>query len=215
MLLMGAICQLKHLEKTQMNTLTERKRFHSVNLQAVTDPDLLITDAFCGYPGRVHDARVFRNSPLYQAVIANEEEFFPGNCHILGDSAYPLLSWILTPFKNYGNLTRCQRNYNFKQSSTWMVVEHLFGTLKGQFRRLKLKLDVDKVEDIPTIVIALALCTIYQFFLDDNTDEDNDYDYQDIFPPNRNGIKKRRDIMNTLNANFTPCPFLLSHEERE
>ena len=80
------------------NEYINRKRFHSVNLQAVTDPDLLITDAFCGYPGRVHDPRVFRNSPLYQAVIANEEEFFPGNCHILGDSAYPLLSWILTPF---------------------------------------------------------------------------------------------------------------------
>ena len=38
-------------------------------------------------------------------------------------------------------------------------------------------------------------------FLDDDTDEDNDYDYQDIFPPNRNGIQKRRDIMNILDAN--------------
>ena len=38
-----------------------------------------------------------------------------------------------------------------------MVVQHLFGTLQGQFRRLKLKLDVDKVEDIPTIVIAICI----------------------------------------------------------
>ena len=59
-----------------MNEYSNRKRFHSVNLQAVTDPDLLIIDAFCGYPGRVHSARVLRNSPLYQTVIANEEEFF-------------------------------------------------------------------------------------------------------------------------------------------
>ena len=91
----------------------------------------------------------------------------------------------------------------------WMMVEHLFGTLKGQFRRLKLKLDADKVEDIPTIVIATCIMHNLSILhheeimdcLDDDTDEDNDYDYQDIFPPNRNGIQKRRNIMNTLNAN--------------
>jgi len=40
-----------------------------------------------GCPGSVHDARVFRNSPLYQSA---EHELFQGDTHLLGDSAYPL-----------------------------------------------------------------------------------------------------------------------------
>ena len=96
-----------------------------------------------------------------------------------------------------------------KQCSTRMVVEHLFGTLKGHFRRLKLKLDLDKFEDIPTIVIATFIVHNVSVFhheeiinvLNDDNDEENDYDYQNIFLLNRNGIQKRRGIIITLNAN--------------
>ena len=101
---------------------------------------MIITDAFCGYPGRCHDARVFHNSPIYDEVSANRDNFFPGNSHLIGDSAYPLLTWLLTPFKNFGNLTRRQRSYNYKHNSTRMAVEHCFGTLKGQFRGFNFKL---------------------------------------------------------------------------
>ena len=40
-----------------------------------------------GWPGSVHDARVFRNSSLYQSA---EHDLFQGDTHLLGDSAYPL-----------------------------------------------------------------------------------------------------------------------------
>ena len=76
-----------------------RKRFHSIILQAVCDSEMILTDAFCGYPGRCHDARVFHNSPIYDEVSANRDNFFPGNSHLIGGSAYPLLAWLLTPFK--------------------------------------------------------------------------------------------------------------------
>ena len=40
------------------NDYVNRKFFHSVQLQVVCDADLLCIDAFCGFPGRTHDARV-------------------------------------------------------------------------------------------------------------------------------------------------------------
>jgi len=44
------------------------KRFHSVVLQTVVDSQLMFMDCYAGWPGSVHDASVFRNSPLYSFV---------------------------------------------------------------------------------------------------------------------------------------------------
>ena len=41
--------------------------------------DMQFTDAFCGYRGSVHDARVFRNSPFFQDAEANPDNLFPRN----------------------------------------------------------------------------------------------------------------------------------------
>ena len=48
--------------------------------------------------------------------------------YIIGDGGYPLLTWLITPFS--GGLTTSQREYNFKLSSTRIVVERAFGRLK-------------------------------------------------------------------------------------
>ena len=112
--------------KENPNDYINCKFFHSIQLQAVFDADLLCTDAFCGFPGRIHDARAFRNSPLFEDARSGPDELFPGNTHILGDSAYPLQKWLMTPFKNYGNLNRDHKRYNFRQSSTRMVIEHFW-----------------------------------------------------------------------------------------
>ena len=59
----GSHISVKAPSKGQQDYIN-RKRLHSIILQATVDADLLATDIFCGYPGHVHDARVFRNSPL-------------------------------------------------------------------------------------------------------------------------------------------------------
>ena len=41
-----------------------RKGFHSVILRAICDNQMLFTDCYVGWPGAVHDARVFRNSDV-------------------------------------------------------------------------------------------------------------------------------------------------------
>lgn len=57
-------------------------------LQAVCDHQCIFTDCFVGYPGSVHDARVFQKSGMLQHC--RNEQYFPNNSHLLGDSAYPL-----------------------------------------------------------------------------------------------------------------------------
>jgi hypothetical protein len=90
-------------------------------------------DIFVGWPGSVHDSRVLKNSPLFDRIENNQAAMFPINTHLLGDSAYGLSTWLLTPFKDYGNSTQTQRRYNYVHSSTRMAIERTFGALKGCF----------------------------------------------------------------------------------
>lgn len=132
-----------------------RKDFYSVILQAVVREDLRFIDVFAGYPGKVHDARVFRNSPLFLNG--------PALCrdgHLLGDSAYPNLPWLLAPFRDNGHLTNSQIQFNYVHSSIRSNVERAFGILKGRFKRLK-HIDQKNVTDIvKTIVAACVLHNI-------------------------------------------------------
>lgn len=130
----------------------------------------------------MHDARVFRNSPLFN-IIRNGH--IPYNMHLIGDSAYPLLQNLMTPFKDNGHLTRSQLLYNTKLSSIRSIIERAFGILKSKFRRLKY-LDISNF-DLGNNIIAAA-CVLHNFVLkrdglrieDENFIDDDHVDEQEV-----------------------------------
>ena len=82
-----------------------RKGYHSIIMQAVVDCKYLYRDVVIGWPGSVHDARVFSNSSIFKK--GNEGKLFPDDLtvelqgvemspFIVADPAYPLLPWVLT-----------------------------------------------------------------------------------------------------------------------
>ena len=115
-------------------------------LQAVCDLELNFTDCFVGWPGSVHDSCVFKNSPLCNSIQNNPFEMFPNDTHLLGDAAYPLETFLLTPYKglDYGSVNHAS-SYNKVHASTRNVIERAFGILKSRsdsqnkfiFKRLK------------------------------------------------------------------------------
>lgn len=109
-----------------------RKGFHSVILQAVCKYDRVFTDIYCGWPGRLHDARVFRNSDIGQNLVA-----LCGQNHIIGDGAYPISRMLMKPYRDNRRLTNAEKTFNKCLCSTRTVIEHSFGMLKGRFRRLQ------------------------------------------------------------------------------
>jgi hypothetical protein len=106
-------------------------------LQAVWDSNMHLLDVFCGWPGSVHDARVMKNSPLYAKIEADMESVLPGNTHLLGDSAYGIAPWLMTPFRDCGNLTKQQRKYNYIHSSTRMSIERTSWYIERTFQKNK------------------------------------------------------------------------------
>ena len=171
-----------------------RKGYHSIILQGVVDPKYCFTDVFIGWPGRVHDARVLANSPLY-GLGQNGTLFPPDKTEvingvtipvvIIGDAAYPLLEWLMKPYADNGRLTPSQRAFNNNLSSTRMAVEIAFGRLKGHWRILLKRLDM-KTQNVPLAVGACCtlhnICEIHGEAFDDNwwpNDNDDDDNLDD------------------------------------
>lgn len=90
--------------------------------------------------------------------------------HILGDAAYPLRKYLITPYKDYGNLTEEQTNFNYKISACRVRIENAFGLLKGRFRQL-IRLDFNTIRRSSKFIIACCalhnLCICNADRLDD------------------------------------------------
>ncbi|XP_018400724.1 PREDICTED: uncharacterized protein LOC108778122 [Cyphomyrmex costatus] len=150
-----------------------RKGFHSIILQGVCDHRGKFIDCFIGLPGRMHDARVFRQSSLFENISNARLHFIPRQLHLIGDSAYPLMMNLMTPYKDNGRLTVSQTRYNMKLSCIRSRIERSFGLLKGKFRRLKY-LDISDF-NLGNKMIAAA-CTLHNFIIDgDNLNIDEEY----------------------------------------
>lgn len=111
--------------------------------------------SYVGYPGSVHDQRVFSVSGLQD--FCNDESKFPNDTHLIGDAAYKILKTLLVPYKDNGHLTEKQKNYNYCLSSTRMVVERSIGLLKGRFRILLDRLPMRRIDLIPKYIMACCV----------------------------------------------------------
>ena len=146
------------------NDYYNRKGWYSVILQAVCDHRYRIWDIDVGWPGKVHDARVFANSAIYRAGEAGV--LFPdrpkryGNVNlpisIIGDPAYPLMPWVMKAYPEGPGTAQNQRIFNYRLSRARMCIENTFGRLKGRWRLLRKQMEHD-ISTIPTIVSACCI----------------------------------------------------------
>lgn len=133
-----------------------RKGFHSMNVQLICDSRGFFTHCFAGYVGSVHDARVFRNSPVAD-FLTMPEVYFPQNSHLIGDAAYDIHPHLMIPYRNNGHLTNRQKNFNYCLSSTRMAIERAIGHLKIRFRILLDCLPLTDVKKIPEFILACCV----------------------------------------------------------
>lgn len=189
--------------KDHSNSYINRKGFPSVVLQGVCDNKKLFTDVFCGLPGSVHDATVFKKSDLYERIRSGEVQF-PENSHLLGDLAYPLSTTLITGYKENRILTLRQRNFNIKLSEVRVLIENAFGLLKGRFRRLKfmetVRLDLICLLIVTACIlhnICILKCDILHDYDEEINIDFNDVDQRaDIEPVRQEAINKQNQLAN-------------------
>ena len=76
--------------------------------------------------------------------------------YMIGDSAYPMQSWLMKPFTHNSDLTEYQRNYNYRMCRARIVVENAFGRLKARWRCLMKRNDMN-TDNIPHVIAAACV----------------------------------------------------------
>lgn len=198
----GSHIGLANAPLKQPETYWNRKKRYSIQLQGIVDYRGVFIDYEIGWPGSVHDAKVYKNSYFYQNVskIIEGEEF------LLGDSAYPLSTFLIKPFINPQIPSQIQ--FNIIHSLHRVVIENAFGRLKNRFIALK-ELNARKI----SIVVHLTECAIIlhnflelnndnieELYEEDDDDDNDDSDSDDEINQNeivmrREGERKREQLM--------------------
>jgi hypothetical protein len=181
------------------------KNFYSIIVLSLVDAKYRFIWNSVGATGNTHDSTLFQSSTLYENLTNGNIEF--GEAHkvkgvavppiILGDGAFPLKSWLMKPFGS-ANISRMQRNFNYRLSRARMVTECAFGLLKSRWRVLHRRCESSKDT---TKCMALACLTLHNITIE----------HKDVWPrqyridydAKTNKRRPRKEVRDTLN--MTKC----------
>jgi hypothetical protein len=117
-----------------------------MGMQVCCGPDMMIYSSSVRWPGRINDARVFESSNLKVLMEGCDRGV------ILGDSAYPLREYLLTPIRN--PTTPAQEAFNTAHKKTRNLIERNLGVIKARFCVLHEKLRMFWPESNVKIIVA-------------------------------------------------------------
>ena len=121
-----------------------RYQQHDFIVQAIVDGRKRFLDFASAFPGSMHDARVLRNSTIFH--LAEHDQILTGPSvrigandikpYLVGDSAYPLASWLQKPFPEATRDPE-ENAFNNALSAARVAIECAFGMLKNRLRILE------------------------------------------------------------------------------
>lgn len=191
-------CEVKLSEKPcdDGESYFSRKQQYSIKLQAVCDYRLKIRHIVVGYPGSVHDSRIYRESSL----SINLENYFNNNEYILGDSAYQLTNTVVTPYRaNACEATFANRaKFNRTLSKYRIRIENCFGALKerfGSLKELRIRLK-DKKSNLFAIKWITCCCILHNIIVEQN----DGTRFDDVFETTENIYEEEGQQNSTVSA---------------
>ncbi len=117
------------------------------------------TNIVARWSGLTHDSYIFRASVIKEQLEGTNFE----NGVLLGDSGYPCLPYLMTPYPNSDN--EKQRRFNRALRVTRSFVERTFGVLKHRFHVLdgEVRMSPERV-----CTIIAACCILHNIAIDHN-----------------------------------------------
>ncbi|KAM4809783.1 putative nuclease HARBI1 [Rhinophrynus dorsalis] len=200
---MGAIdCTHVALSPPTEDIYRNSKNFHSLNVQMVCASDMRILNLVAGYPGSTHDSYILKHSSLHSILTSGN---LPEGW-LLGDDAYPLTEYLLTPIKDPTN--KAEKQYNTAHILAHSVIERTFGSLKSRFRCLDRSGGVLQYSPEKGAQIILACCILHNLAVSRNLSVDivDDLEAPPPVPPvakEENTQSGKRTRMQVIDKYFT------------
>ncbi|GJR99720.1 ALP1-like protein [Tanacetum coccineum] len=168
----------------------------SVMVQALVDSECRFLDVSAGWPSTTKPELVLRQSELFSSVEETREllngatyQLNDGTDipqYILGDSCFPLLPWLITPYKKplldsddgggEGDEGGMKEAFNSVHSRGMELVDTAFGRLRARWKILSKEWKEESIESFPYVVVAC--CLLHNFLIKSNEefpDEDSEY----------------------------------------
>ena len=185
-----------------------RYQQHDVAVQGIVDGRKIFMDIAAGFPGSLHDARVLRNSSIYDRaehgdVLAAPIHVIGGHeiqPYLVGDSAYPLSRWLQKPYPE-GTRDPSEIQFNKQLSAARVKVECAFGIVKGRWRILSF-IEEASVARVSKIIVACAVLHNFCILHRDEWDFDGGDDRDDGQNPNGDVIGDGEAIREILKDNL-------------
>ncbi|KAK7292012.1 hypothetical protein RIF29_07622 [Crotalaria pallida] len=146
--------------------------------QALVDSEGRFLDVSAGWPSTMKPETILRQSKLYLGV-EDSKELLQGPCYklgddrlipqyILGDSCFPLLPWLLTPYNRVNeedSFSSAERAFNCAHSNAMSLVGDAFARLRARWKLLSVsrKWKQECAEFLPFVIVTG--CLLHNFLV--------------------------------------------------
>ncbi|XP_057961916.1 protein ANTAGONIST OF LIKE HETEROCHROMATIN PROTEIN 1 isoform X2 [Malania oleifera] len=145
-------------------------------VQALVDSEGRFLDVSAGWPSTMKPEAILRQTKLFLGVEETRDlldgpsfELSDGSSvsqYILGDSCFPLLPWLLTPFTRSGergSLSSSERAFNSVHSRGMGLVATAFGRLRARWQLLSKRWKEECLDFFPFVIVTG--CLLHNFLI--------------------------------------------------
>ncbi|XP_027148025.1 protein ALP1-like isoform X2 [Coffea eugenioides] len=165
------IVMLLSTSEPRTDVWLDSKENHSMPLQAIVGPNMKFLDVFSGLPGMFSESSLIRYSSFYnkcqngerlgKKVRLSEEAELQE--YIIGDSAYPLLPWLLTPYQGK-ELSQTKADFNKRLFATHIVAQRALARLKDVWKIINGVMWRPDKHKLPRFI--LVCCILHNIIID-------------------------------------------------
>lgn len=148
----------------------------SLMVQALVDYEGRFLDVSAGWSSSMKPETILRQSRLFSSV----NELLNGPCYeigngvsvpryILGDSCFPLLSWLITPYTVLDSNHKEMEAFNLVHNNGMEMVKKAFGKVRARWELLSSNWTEQSVEAFPFVIVAC--CLLHNFLIKCGNDE--------------------------------------------
>lgn len=150
----------------------DHEKNYSMVLQAVVDADMRFMDIVTGWPGSMKESGILHSSGLFKLCQKGERlngskvELIGGSEigeYLIGDSGYPLLPWLLTPYQEK-YLIESETEFNKIHSAARVVAPRTLAKFKDTWRFLQGEMWRPDKHKLPRIIHVC--CLLHNIIID-------------------------------------------------